>query len=248
MSRPEKILVFGATSAIAFETLKLFARDGASVYLCSRDENDLQRIAGDLTVRGAGQVEYSRFDALDEQSIHNAVDRCLSLYTDLDGLLIAHGLLPDQKSCETSTDEMKKVIDINFTSAAIVLSRIALHFEKQKKGTIVAISSCAGDRGRESNYVYGSAKGALTIFMSGLRQRLSKAGVHVLTIKPGFVDTPMTSDYKKGILFVGPEVIAKGIYRAIISKKNEIYLPWFWWGIMKVIKNIPWKIYNKIKL
>jgi len=248
MTKSTKILIFGATSAIAFETAKLFAKDGASLYLCARDENELKRLADDLIVRGAKTVECSTFDALDEDSIIHAVDNCLIKFPDLDALLIAHGTLPDQQLCETNIDEMKKAIGINFTSAAVILTHVVPHFEKQGYGTIVAISSAAGDRGRQSNYVYGSAKGALTVFLSGLRQRLHKSGVKVITIKPGFVDTPMTAHFKKGFLFVGPDVIAKGIYKAIIKGKDVVYLPWFWWGIMMIIIHTPEKIFKKIKL
>lgn len=248
MAKPTKILVFGATSAIAFETAKLFAKDGASLYLCARDENDLKRLSDDLTVRGAEKVEYSIFDALDDNSIINAVENCLTKFPDLDGLLIAHGTLPNQQLCEANIDEMRKAININFTSVAVILTHIATHFEKQRHGTIAVISSVAGDRGRQSNYVYGSAKGALSVFLSGLRQRMHKSGIKVITIKPGFVDTPMTVDYKKGPLFVSPAVVAKGIYKAAAKGKNVVYLPWFWWWIMLIIRNIPEKIFNKIKL
>lgn len=248
MTKQGKMMIFGATSAIAYETAKLFARDKASLYLCARDESELRRLADDLVIRGAREVEYTTFDALDDNSIVNAVNNCLKRFPDLDGLLIAHGMLPDQKLCEKDINEMRKAIDINFTSAAIILNHISSHFEKQGHGIIIAVSSVAGERGRQSNYVYGAAKGALTVFLAGLRHRLSKAGVHVLTIKPGFVDTPMTAHYKKGLLFVGPEVVAKGIYRAMAKRKNEVYLPWFWGIIMLIIKNLPWKIFNKTKL
>ncbi|MBI5056274.1 MAG: SDR family oxidoreductase [Nitrospirae bacterium] len=248
MTLPTRIAVFGATSAIAFEAVKLFAKKGASLYLCARDEGELKRLSDDLVVRGAKKVEYSAFDALDENSILNAIESCLSKLPDLDGLLIAHGTLPAQKLCETNIEEMKKTIDINFTSAAIILTHISSHFEKQGHGVIAVISSPAGDRGRQSNYVYGSAKGALTVFLSGLRQRMQKSGVRVLTIKPGFVDTPMTADFKKGILFVGPEVIARGIYKAMEKENDEVFLPWFWRWIMLVIRMIPQSVYKKLTL
>lgn len=248
MPKPAKMLVFGATSAIAFETAKLFAHDGASLYLCARDEEDLKRLSGDLTVRGAKEVGYSVFNALDKDSIIRAIDDCLKKFPDIDGLLVAYGTLPDQKLCETDIEEMEQAIRINFTSSAIILTYISKHFEKKGQGIIAVISSVAGDRGRQSNYIYGSAKGALTVFLSGLRQRLSKSGVHVLTIKPGFVDTPMTADFKKGFLFVKPDVIARSIYSAIIKGKSVVCLPWFWNIIMLIIRNIPEKIFIRMKL
>jgi decaprenylphospho-beta-D-erythro-pentofuranosid-2-ulose 2-reductase len=248
MARPGKILVFGAGSAIAFETLKLFAKDGASFYLCGRDIEGMKKLSDDLNVRGAAEVHYSIFDALDDTSIRKAIDDALIKYPDLDGLFIAYGTLPDQGKCEDDLGEMERAIAVNFTSAAAILTLMASHLEKQGHGSIVVISSVAGDRGRQSNYVYGSAKGALTVFLAGLRHRLSKAGVNVLTVKPGFVDTPMTSDYKKGLLFVKPAVIASGIYDAVRKNKSTVYLPWFWWWIMLIIRNIPNIIFNKTKL
>lgn len=248
MAIPDKLLIFGATSAIAYEAEKLFAADNCSLYLCARDEAALGRISNDLIVRGAPRVECSSFDALNRESIQNVITDCLDKYPELDGLLIAHGDLPDQKMCESDVDEMKRTVEINFLSVAEMLTIIGPHFEKIGKGSIAVISSVAGDRGRQSNYVYGSAKGALSVFLSGLRQRLAKFSVNVLTIKPGFVDTPMTAEYRKGFLFVKPDVVGRGIYNAIKRGKGVVYVPWFWWWIMLIIRNIPDRIFNKIKL
>lgn len=248
MANLSSVLIFGATSAIAYETSKFFAKDGVSLYLCARDEADLIRLAGDLKVRGAKDVWYSTFNALDDDSAISAIDNCLKTIPDLDGVLVAHGSLPDQKICETNPDEARKAIQINFTSNAVLLNYIANHFEKQGKGTIAVISSVAGDRGRQSNYVYGSAKGALTVFLEGLRHRLYKSGVKVITIKPGFVDTPMTVNYEKGLLFAKPATVANGIYNAMKKGNEVVYLPWFWRWIMLVIRSIPPIIFNKTKL
>lgn len=248
MVKPSSILIFGATSAIAYETSKLFAKDGASLYLCARDESDLKRLADDLKVRGAKDVCYSVFDALDDISGISAIDKCLKKFPELDGVLIAHGSLPDQKVCEANPDEARKAIQINFTSSAVLVNYIANHFEKRGRGTIAVISSVAGDRGRQSNYVYGSAKGALTVFLDGLRHRLYRSGVKVVTIKPGFVDTPMTVNYEKGLLFAKPDTVAKGIHEAMLNGRAVVYLPWFWRWIMFVIRNIPPVIFNKTRL
>lgn len=248
MARPDNILVFGAASAIAYETLKLFAADGASFFLCDRNENKLKRLSDDLTVRGAKDVDFAMFDALDNASITDAVNKCLLRFPGIDCLFIAYGTLPDQELCQRDVKEMEKAFTINFTSTAAILTRMTDHFIKLNSGTIAVISSVAGDRGRESNYIYGSVKSALTAFTSGLRQRLSKSGVHVLTVKPGMVDTPMTMDFKKGLLFCSPETVGKGIYRSILKKKDIVYLPWFWWWVMLIIRNIPEKIFKKLKL
>ncbi|MDQ3267568.1 MAG: SDR family NAD(P)-dependent oxidoreductase, partial [Pseudomonadota bacterium] len=136
----------------------------------------------------------------------------------------------------------------NFLSVVSLLTLLANRFEEQGHGCLAVISSVAGDRGRQSNYFYGSAKGGLSVFLQGLRNRLASRGVQVLTIKPGFVDTPMTTGFKKGALWVGPNVIAAGIHRAIRRHSNEVYLPWFWWGIMTIIKAIPERIFKHLKL
>ena len=137
---------------------------------------------------------------------------------------------------------------INLVSVVSLLTLLANYFEKQGKGCIAVISSVAGDRGRQSNYIYGAAKGGLTIFLQGLRNRLSKAGVCVLTIKPGFVITPMTENFKKGFLWAQPQQVAKAIVSAIRRRKNVIYVPWFWRWIMLVIRNIPENVFKRMSL
>jgi short-subunit dehydrogenase len=136
-------------------------------------------------------------------------------------------------------------INTNALSTIALLTEIANRFQVKKNGTIAVISSVAGDRGRASNYIYGSAKAMITTFTSGLRQRLYKSNVAIVTIKPGFVDTPMTSEFKKGLLWAKPNYVAKKIVEAIDKKKNEIYVPIFWWGIMALIKILPEKIFKR---
>ena len=154
----------------------------------------------------------------------------------------------NKKTGEQDYAYTEQALRTNFLSVVSLLTPIANQLEKQHYGCIAVISSVAGDRGRQSNYVYGAAKGALTIFLQGLRNRLQAANVCVLTIKPGFVDTPMTADLKKGALWAKPESVAKGIYRAIKRRKNSVYLPWFWWPIMMVIRHIPEPIFKRLKL
>jgi short-subunit dehydrogenase len=248
MKCPEQILVFGATSAIAYETEKIFASNGISMFLCGRDEDELKRIARDLSIRGAKEVDYCVFDALDDNSVDKAIDHCLKRFPSVDGVFIAHGSLPDQKLCETDLRELNRALKINYISTVHILTRLANHFEKQSRGKIIVISSPAGDRGRQSNYIYGSAKGALSIFLSGLRQRLFKSGIHVITVKPGFVTTPMTSHLPSNPLFVEPAVIARGIYKAVTSNRDEVYLPWYWRIILLILKHAPEKIYKRLNL
>lgn len=233
-----KILIIGATSAIAQETAKLFAQKDYALFLVGRDAEKLEAIAADLKVRGAQKVAYCALD-LNEVHQHQAMleqaDKSLQGF---DTVLIAYGTLDDQKACEQDYIKAEQVLRTNFLSVVSLLTPIANSLEKQRYGCIAVISSVAGDRGRQSNYIYGTAKGALSLFLQGLRNRLQPANVCVLTIKPGFVDTPMTANFKKGALWAKPEAVARGIYRAIKKRKNVVYLPWFWWPIMMIIVRV----------
>lgn len=243
-----KILIIGATSAIAQETARIFAARGDAFYLIARDEEKLKEVADDLKTRGAREVLFRALDANEIDKHVEVLDEADKKFFNLDTLLITYGSLPDQKACERDFSLFQEEFMTNFTSLASFLTRSANRFEARGQGTIAVISSVAGDRGRQSNYVYGAAKGALTIFLEGLRNRLHASNVNVLTIKPGFVDTPMTAHLKKGPLFVSPEVIAKGIVKAIEKKKDVVYLPSFWLVIMSIIKLIPEGIFKRLKL
>ncbi len=243
-----KILIIGATSAIAQATAKLFAQKHDALFLVGRDAGKLEAIAADLKVQGAHKVDYTALD-LNEFAQHpSMIEQANASLEGLDIVLVAHGTLDDQKACEQDYAKAEQALHTNFLSVVSLLTPIANRLEKQHYGCIAVISSVAGDRGRQSNYVYGAAKGALSIFLQGLRNRLHSANVCVLTIKPGFVDTPMTASLKKGALWAKPETIARGIYRAIKKRKNSVYLPWFWWFIMAIIKNIPEPIFKRMKL
>lgn len=244
----KKIMVIGATSAIAHATTKLFASDGDRLFLVARDIKKLDAVADDLKVRGADQVEVCVLDMLMYDQHLNIIRQAETSLGGLDMVLIAHGTLPDQKACEESFDLARKEFEVNCMSTISMLTHLANYFEQKKSGTIAVISSVAGDRGRQSNYIYGTTKAAVSLFMQGLRNRLYQSGVHVLTIKPGFVDTPMTAKFQKGLLWVQPDRIAREIYRAI-NKRHEIaYMPKFWRYIMVVIRLIPEGIFKKLRL
>lgn len=242
------VLVLGATSAIAQATIRLYAGRGAHLYLVARGAEKLAVVAADARVRGASEVNTRVLD-LDDLSAHASlladVDQKL---TNMDIVLVAHGVLGEQADAERDFATAEKVLLINFLSVVSLLTPIANDFEQRKGGTIVAISSVAGDRGRKSNYVYGTSKAALSVFLDGLRARLDRQGVSVVTIKPGFVATPMTAHLKQGALFATPEQIAQGIVRAVDKKKDVVYLPWFWRPIMFIIRAIPERIFKKLNL
>jgi decaprenylphospho-beta-D-erythro-pentofuranosid-2-ulose 2-reductase len=243
-----KILVIGATSAIAEHCARIWAARGDGLYLVARNEESLKTIAADLRVRGAKETQ-SHYMDLNEMDGHAAMlDAAEAAMGGIDTVLIAHGTLSNQKACEQSVRETLAEINTNALSTISLLTHIANRFEAKQAGTIAAISSVAGDRGRASNYVYGSAKAMVTAFTSGLRQRLHKSNVAMVTIKPGFVDTPMTASFKKGLLWAKPVDVAAMIVRAIDKRKDEVYVPAFWWAVMAVIKTIPTKIFKSIRL
>jgi decaprenylphospho-beta-D-erythro-pentofuranosid-2-ulose 2-reductase len=244
----KKVLIVGATSAIAEATARMLAQRGDALYLVARNEARLAAIASDLSVRGSPRVGTEVLDANDLAAHEAMLARAESFLAGCDMVLIAHGTLSDQKACENSVELTLQEINTNALSVVALLTRIANRLAQRRAGTIAVISSVAGDRGRGSNYVYGSAKAMVTAFLSGLRQRLGKVGVNVVTIKPGFVDTPMTAAFAKGPLWARPDRVAAGIVRAIEKQSGTVYLPGFWRPIMLVIRAIPESLFLRLSL
>lgn len=244
----QRVLIIGATSAIAEATARLYAERGARLHLVARSADRLKDTADDLRVRGAPEVTIASLDVNDLPRHAAVLDEAWALLGQVDVVLIAHGTLPDQKACEASVETAMLEFATNATSTIALLTLIGNRMESAGQGCISVISSVAGDRGRASNYLYGSAKAAVSTFLSGLRQRLGKRGIAVVTIKPGFVDTPMTRDFKKGALWAKPGTIAAGIVKASDKGTPVAYLPWFWLGIMTIIRSIPEFIFKRISL
>jgi len=243
-----KILIIGATSAIAEATARLWADSGDQLFLVARNQDKLEAIAADLRLKGAQKVAVYAMDANHYTAHTTMLDTAEQALNGLDTVLIAHGTLSDQPACQHSVELTLQEISTNALSVVALLTEIANRFEQQKKGTIAVISSVAGDRGRQSNYVYGGAKALVSAFTSGLRQRLYKSGVSVITIKPGFVDTPMTAEFKKGLLWASTDSLAKYIVKACNKKSNVVYAPFFWCYIMLIIKHIPEVIFKRLSL
>ncbi len=243
-----RILILGATSSIALETARFFAADGDQFFLVGRDAERLGSVQYDLKTRGASAVGNLAVD-LSDVSTHESVWReAQAKLGNVDIVLVAYGSLGSQSGAEKSYDIALQELQVNFLSVVSLLTLVANTFEQKQAGHIVVISSVAGDRGRQSNYVYGTAKGALSIFLQGLRNRLYRSGVGVTTVKPGFVDTPMTRDIKKGLLFASARTVGQGIYKATLARKDVVYLPWFWCGIMLIIKMIPERVFKRLRL
>lgn len=243
----KNILIFGACSAIAEATARQWARQGHRFYLIARDTERLAALRADLEVRGAQAVAFETLDANAFAEHQGALERAAGFLGGIDIALIAHGQLPDQAACEADFAAARTTLDTNGLSVLSLLTHLANRMEAQRHGAIAVIGSVAGDRGRASNYVYGAAKALVETFTDGLRQRLHAAGVSVTLIKPGFVDTPMTASFRKGALWVSPDVVARGIVRSVARARPIAYLPAFWWPIMFVIRHLPQAVFNRLK-
>ena len=245
----KKVLIIGGASTIAVATARLMAPRGDHFFLVDINAERLESAASDLTARGAKSVDTFSVDLCDHDTHEDCLKQAVASLGKIDIAFIAHGVLGDQKACEQSVDMALRQINVNGLSAVALLSRLGNILEGQGHGSLVVMSSVAGERGRKSNYVYGAAMAMKTAFLEGLRERLSPKGVQVLTIKAGLVDTPMTAGFdKRGPLWAQPEDIAAGIMRGLESGKSVMYLPFFWRYIMLIICNIPRFIFKRLNL
>lgn len=244
----KKILIVGANSAIAAACARRWAEQPATFFLVARDSGRLEQVAADLRVRGA-TVHVHSLDCNRFEDHAPMLDACQQALGSIDIALIAHGTLPDQKACEQDVTLALREFSSNGLSVIALLTDLANRFEAQRQGCIAVISSVAGDRGRPTNYLYGTAKAAVSTFCEGLRARLFKVGVHVLTIKPGFVATPMTAGLPlPGPLVATPEKVAGDIVAAVERRRNTLYTPWFWALTMMIIRSIPQSVFKKLNL
>ncbi|MCL6690563.1 SDR family oxidoreductase [Pseudomonas sp. R3.Fl] len=245
----KNILIVGANSAIATACARTWAAESARFFLVARNAEKLEQVSADLGARGAAEVKTYELDLNHLTDHETMLAKAFDSLGRVDICLIAHGTLPDQAACERDLDLALYELSSNGLSVIALLTRLANRMEEQRTGTIAVISSVAGDRGRPSNYLYGTAKAAVSTFCEGLRARLYKVGVQVLTIKPGFVDTPMTQGLSlPKALLATPGQVARDITQAIDKRCNSIYTPWFWSPIMLLIRNIPTFIFKKIHL
>ena len=246
MSR--KIVVLGATSRIAQEVARLWAAEHKELLLVARHQDRLAAVGGDLCARGAGSVDCVTADLADVATHKVVASQILAIMPDFDTILLAYGTLGSQERAESDAEYALSELNTNFNSAVSLLTRLCAPLEARRSGCVAVITSVAGDRGRRSNYIYGTAKGALTIFLQGLRAKLYPSGVRVLTIKPGPVATPMTAQMEQKGMFAEPEAVAKAIHREIEHGSREVlYVPWHWRWIMTIIRHIPESIGKKMK-
>ncbi|MGJ3234256.1 SDR family oxidoreductase [Marivirga sp.] len=241
------VLIIGATSDVAISTAHLYAKKGYEILLAGRNSEQLEKLCSDIKIRYDVICSAHKIDLLDFPS-HKSFINQIGIKLPKTTICFA-GFLGEQEKAAVDWDEAQKIIQTNFTGIVSIINLIAEKYESAKKGEIAVLSSVAGDRGRQSNYTYGASKAGLTAYLSGLRNRLHKSNVHVLTVKPGFINTKMTEglDLPKA-LTAQPEHISKAIEKGLRKKKNVIYSLWMWKYIMLIIKNIPEGIFKKLKL
>jgi len=246
----KKIVIVGATSAIAEHCARLWAAEGsADLVLVGRDLARLQVVADDLRVRGRDMIISTRVaDFANPQKIQALADE-IAAAGPPDIVLIAHGSLPDQAACQTDLMACREALEINALSPVLFAEAFAGHMERADRGTLVIIGSVAGDRGRKSNYIYGAAKGLVTRYAQGLQHRLASSAVKVVLIKPGPTDTPMTAHLKvQGVPLAPVEGVAARVVMAIAHGSRICHAPAKWGLIMMIIRHLPWFVFKKMDI
>ncbi len=246
---PPRIFILGGTSAIAQAYARLRAAEGAGFTLFGRHEERLRAVAKDLEACGARQSEICVADLADISAIETTLDAALSQFGKPDEIVIAYGALGIQDESVRDLSVARDIFDVNFTSAALWVLGILRRHEHGAPLTVVGIGSVAGDRGRASNFIYGSAKAGFARFLEGLAQQYDGTEIRIITVKPGLVDTPMTATFvKQGPLWASPERIAKDMHRGVVKRRRVIYTPSFWWAVMMIIRHLPWFIFKRLKV
>lgn len=243
----ETWIILGASSSMARAFTRKLAERGDGVILAGRNPDALLHDAADARVRGAPLAEVVTFDARDPTSFTALIDRLDAIEGTVSAAVFV-GSMPPQADIDADPDLIAGVVTDSFTGPAAILQRLAPMIEARGAGTVVGVTSVAGDRGRIGNYVYGAAKAGFATYLSGLRNRLTRAGGHVLTVKPGFTDTAMTWGIEGMFLVAPPEKIAADILKAVEKKRNVIYTPIFWTAIMGIIRAIPEPIFKKMSI
>ncbi|MBS1600333.1 MAG: SDR family oxidoreductase [Bacteroidetes bacterium] len=240
------VLVLGATSDMGIAIAKKFAENKYNIQLAARNPDQLKPAQSDIAIRYSVDCTLHAFDALNFSSHERFFNE---LVPKPDVTISVFGIMDDELTAFDDWNTTARMINTNFTGAVSILNIAAKYYMKEKKGTIVGISSVAGERGRESKLIYGSAKAAFSAYLAGLRNKLYKQNIHVVSVKPGFVYTRMTENLSlPKLLTAQPSEVADAVYNAVVKKKNIIYVKWFWRYIMLIIKNIPEFQFKKMNL
>ena len=243
----KKVVVLGATSTMIQPLLRMMAGDGKELLLVARSQDRLDAVRSDLFARGASSVLTFETDLTESPDlVYSFAQQC---FRDFDTLLLSYGTMLDQERCQVDAEHAVRELQTNFVSSVALLTVFARHFESRRAGTIAVITSVAGERGRRSNYVYGAAKGGLSIFLQGLRSRMHRFGVRVLTVKPGPVRTRMTDGLRNVPMIVSPESVSRDMYRALEGPHQEvIYTPRRWRPVMSVIRAVPERLFKRLSI
>ena len=244
----KKAIIFGATSGIGKALVSQLAGSGYFLILVARDGKELQRISSDIFIRFNCISKSYAIDLEMDESLPEKINEIIASYPDIGEFYFLVGYLGNQKLAEESWYEREKIVRLNYEIPIQIISQFAGYFAKKGEGIISVIGSVAGDRGRRSNYFYGSAKAGLHAYLSGLRSKLANSNVHVLTVKPGFVDTGMTFGMPGLFLVALPEKVAHDILKGVDKRKNMIYTPFFWRWIMLLIRSIPESVFKKLPI
>jgi decaprenylphospho-beta-D-erythro-pentofuranosid-2-ulose 2-reductase len=246
---PKRIVVLGGLSAIAEATARLHAEQGAALALAGRDAARLETLAQDLKVRGASAVQTYPIDLAEEGGVPAAFERMVADLGGVDEVLLFYGLLGDQRLAERDFAEASRIMHTNYLSASLWCLAAANVLERQRHGALIVVGSVAGDRGRQSNYLYGSAKAGLAALVQGLAHRLHASGAKAVLVKPGFVISPMTAGLKRsGPLWATPQRLATIVRGAAKGASPVVYAPWFWRWIMAAIRAAPAPVLHRTKL
>lgn len=239
-------IILGATSGMARPFIRRLAESGAQLFLAGRRMEELEALAADCRLRGAAKAEVMAFDARNPANYADLIDRFVQEQGTLNAAVFA-GSMPDQAQIDATPELIEGVIADSFTGPATFLQMLLPEMEARGAGTVLGIGSVAGDRGRLGNYVYGAAKSAFATYLSGLRNRAGRKGVHVITVKPGPVDTPMTQGMKMPFMTT-PDAVADDLMRAIEKKRDVVYTARIWQVIMTVIRMIPEPVFKKLSI
>lgn len=240
------VLILGAASDMAIAIAKKYASENYQVQLAARNVHRLETLQADLSIRSNAACSLHEFDANNFQSHQSFWD---SLSEKPSITICVFGYLGDQEKAMEDWNETERILQTNYVGAVSILNVVAKYYMAQKSGTIVGISSVAGERGRQSNYIYGSAKAGFTAYLAGLRNRLFHHNVHVVSVQPGFVNTQMTAHLTlPPLLTAEPKEVADSVYKAVVKKSNTVYVKWFWRWIMLIIKMVPEFMFKKMKM
>lgn len=240
------VLIIGASSGVGRETAHLFSRKGHNLICASQDKEELRFLTSDLHIRYGGEATAVPTDLSDTDSVRKMLKSVYERYDILDCAIVTAGDMPPNQTPYWDENSLIHTTATNYIGIALVLNEVSRRMVEQHKGTIICLSSVAGDRGRERNFIYGASKSALTTYLEGLRMKTFRDGVRVVTIIPGYIDTPMSYGKVSGLLTASPQYAAKKIFSLLSNKKNVIYIPSVWRYIMFVLKSVPTLIFKRM--